>query len=99
MKRRFASILLLVVSVLASAAGARDAAAAATACEPGRIGAAAPCETEGDVTALAAELLVVKFGQDAPDFARERVARYAAEDDPASAKLWQGIEERALQLL
>jgi hypothetical protein len=98
-----AAVFVLLASAAASAATPPAALAAAAACEPGRLAmpgeSAAPCEVEGDVTALAAELLVVKFGSDAPAFATVRATRYAAEDDPQSAKFWQGIADRATEML
>ena len=98
-----ATVFLALASAAASAATPPTALATAAACEPGKLAmpgeGATPCEVEGDVTALAAELLVVKFGNGAPRFATVRATRYAAEDDPQSAKFWRGIADRATEML
>jgi hypothetical protein len=72
-------------------------------CEPGRIDAPAGidpgCSVEGDVAQIAAELLVVKFGSDAPAFAASRSASYAAADDEESSVFWRGVGELAAERL
>ena len=94
---------IALASAGASAATAPEASAAGPGCEPGKLPApgevAFSCEVEGDVTALAAELLVVKFGEGAPQFAAVRARRYAAEDDPRSAQFWQAIAGRTQEML
>lgn len=98
-----AMILLALAAVPATAATGPAGLAASVSCEPGRLGpvseAAAPCEVEGDVARLAAELLVVKFGAGATAFAAVRAARYAAEDDPRSAEFWSGVAGIAAEIL
>jgi hypothetical protein len=103
----------LVLSVAAAQAAvpatgvpvaALPAAGATQPCEPGRIdppasGTNAACVIDEDVTGIAARLLVVKFGTGATAFAEERVARYAAENDPESAALWRGIAATAAALI
>jgi hypothetical protein len=104
MVRALCAVLLFVLG--AAAAGAATAPAelvTVAACEPGKLPApgeiATPCEVEGDVTAIAAELLVVKFGADAPAFATVRERRYDGEDDPKSAKFWHDISVTAAEIL
>lgn len=99
-----AGLIGLVPGVAAHAAVRAADAAATRPCEPGRIdppgdAASEACIIDEDVTGLAARLLVVKFGAGAPAFAKERVARYAAESDPESAALWRGIAATAATLL
>jgi hypothetical protein len=98
-----AVIFVALASAAASAAAPPVAVAMEAACEPGKLAppgdAGAPCVVEGDVTELAAELLVVKFGGGAPEFAVTRATRYAAEDDPQSAKFWRGIADRTTEIL
>jgi hypothetical protein len=98
-----AVIFLAFASAAASAAAAPIAVGAEAACEPGKLpapsDAGTPCAVEGDVTELAAELLVVKFGGGAPEFAMTRATRYAAEDDPQSAKFWRGIADLTTEML
>jgi hypothetical protein len=97
------AVFMALASAAASAATAPAGSAVESGCEPGRLAApgeiAIACEAEGDVTALAAELLVVKFGRGAPQFAAVRARRYAAEDDSRSAEFWQTIAGRAEEML
>jgi hypothetical protein len=72
-------------------------------CEHGRIeapaGADTGCSVEGDVAQIAAELLVVKFGSDAPAFAASRSESFAAADDEESSAFWRGVGELAAERL
>jgi hypothetical protein len=68
-------------------------------CRPVSGAVASEACVEGDVTQLAAQLLVVKFGSGATAFAQERALRYQAGDDPGSAAFWRGIAEAASALL
>ena len=99
----FAILLIVLTPVLAVAATAPAALVVGGSCEPGKLPGpgeiAMPCEVEGDVTQIAAELLVVKFGPDAPAFAAVRERRYAGEDDPKSAKFWHEIGLTASEIL
>jgi hypothetical protein len=97
------AVFMALASTSASAATPPAGSVAEPGCEPGKLPApgevAFSCEVEGDVTALAAELLVVKFGEGAPQFATVRARRYAAEDDPRSAEFWQAIAGRTQEML
>jgi hypothetical protein len=99
----FAVALVAFGSAAAPAATVPSELVTIVACEPGTLAApgetASPCEVDGDVTQLAAELLVVKFGDEAPEFAAIRERRYAAEDDPKSAKFWREISVVAAEIL
>lgn len=98
-----AMILLALAAAPAVAATGPADLVASPACEPERLGAAdgleTACEVEGDVAQLAAELLVVKFGAGAAEFAAVRATRYAAEDDPKSAEFWSGVAVIAAEIL
>jgi hypothetical protein len=94
-----AAMLVVLASGAASASTVPVMLATEPACEPGKLGASPPCAVEGDVTELAAELLVVKFGGDAPAFAMVRANRYATEDDPESAKFWHEIADLTVEKL
>lgn len=95
--------LLALGAVPATAATDPAGLVASASCEPGRpesvAEAVASCEIEGDVARLAAELLVVKFGAGAVEFAAVRATRYAAEDDPKSAEFWSGVAGIAAEIL
>jgi hypothetical protein len=103
MLRIILALVLVASPGVAAAARAPSGPATFAACEPGQLpapgGLAPACEVEGDVARLAAELLVVKFGDGAPEFAALRERRYAAEDDPASAKFWREISDLASEIL
>src|SRR5919109_1610656 len=95
----------LLASAAANAAaipGSHDLVREVT-CEPGRIEAPAGvdtgCSVEGGVAQIAAELLVVKFGTDAPAFAASRSASYAAADDEESSAFWRGVGELVAERL
>jgi hypothetical protein len=98
-----AMIFFALAAAPATAATGHAGLAASAPCEPEKVGpageAAAPCEVEGDVARLAAELLVVKFGAGATEFAAVRATRYAAEDDPKSAEFWSGVAGIAAEIL
>jgi hypothetical protein len=98
-----ALVLVALASAAAPAATAPSTPRGLAACAPGSLAdpgeTAGACEVEGDVALLAAELLVVKFGDGAPEFAALRERRYAAEDDPASAKFWREISDLAAEIL